>query len=114
MKSIITLCSLLFFVLISAQSYAQSEQKEIRKEVKLTEENGVKTLIIITTENGKTNTQTFIGPDADAKLAQMEQELPKESGEKSTVKVYPDGRKEIRIEKAVIKKKEDDKKEDDK
>ena len=89
---------------------AQTENKEIRKEVKLTEDNGVKTLIIITTENGKTHTQTFKGADADAEIARMQ--LPKKSGEKSTVKVYPDGRKEIRIEKAIIKEEKTKKEED--
>ena len=104
----IIICS---FLLIgcAANLAAQTEKKEIRKEVKLTEENGVKTLIIVTTENGKTHTQTFKGADADAEITRMQ--LPQKSGEKSTVKVYPDGRKEIRVEKAIIKE-EKTKKED--
>lgn len=53
----IIICSVLF-VGYAGSLVAQTENKEIRKEVKLMEENGVKTLIVITTENGKTHTQT--------------------------------------------------------
>ena len=81
---------------------AQTEKKqEIRKEVKVEEENGIKVMTIVTTENGKTKTETYKGAEAEAKLKEME---AKQSGTKRTVKVHPDGRKEMRVEKHVIKK----------
>jgi len=42
------------------------------KTVELTDENGVKTLRIKTTENGKTTEEVYIGEDADKKLKEME------------------------------------------
>lgn len=102
-----TLAILMFSIFFHTNAQAQTEkQQEIRKEIKVTQENGVTTLIILTTENGKTRTETYKGADADALLEEMEKGMPKESGTKSSVKVYPDGRKEIRVEQHVIEKKE--------
>ena len=60
-------------------------------------------MTIVTTENGKTKTETYKGAEAEAKLKEME---AKETGTKRTVKVHPDGKREMRVEKRVIKTKE--------
>lgn len=102
-----TLAILMLCFLFQSNVQAQTtEKQEIKKEIKVTQENGITTLIILTTENGKTRTETYKGADADALLEEMEKGMPKESGTKSSVKVYPDGRKEIRVEQHVIEKKE--------
>ena len=49
--------------------FAQSSE-EIRKEVRMEDENGVKTLHIITTINGVTTEEIFTGEAADARLAE--------------------------------------------
>lgn len=63
--------------------FAQTKE-EIRKEVRMEEENGVKTLHIITTVNGVTTEEVITGDAADARLAEemdgrgMEEEVRKE------------------------------------
>jgi hypothetical protein len=69
-------------------------------------------MIIITTENGKTITETYKGEEAESKLKEMQSSMPVKSGTKSSQKVYPDGRKEIRVEKYEIKKEEQEEKEE--
>jgi len=113
MKKIITVLSVFALAVAFNSSFAQSEKKqEIRKEVKVTEENGEMVMTIITTENGKTKTETYKGAEAKAKLEEMEKNMPKESGTKKVVKVHPDGKKEVRVEKHEIKKFEIEKEED--
>ena len=103
MRKFMTVLSVFALAAAFNSANAQTEKKqEIRKEVKVTEENGGKVMTIVTTENGKTKTETYKGSEAEAKLKEME---AKESGTKKTVKVHPDGKKEIRVEKHVIKKK---------
>ena len=112
MKKLFVLIPAFFFFVFNT-TYAQSnEKKEVRKEVKFTEENGEKVMIIITTENGKTTTETYKGEKADAKLKEMQLSMPEKSGTKSSQKVYPDGRKEIRVENYEIKKDEQEEKEE--
>lgn len=102
-----TIFSVFAITLAFNSANAQSEKKqEIRKEVKVTEENGEKVMTIITTENGKTKTEIYKGAEADAKLKELEASMPKESGTKKVVKVRPDGKKEMRVEKHVIRKEE--------
>lgn len=102
MKKIITVLSVFALAFTFNSANAQTEKKqEIRKEVKVNEVNGEKVMTITTTENGKTKTETYKGAEAEAKLKEME---AKESGTKRTMKVHPDGRKEVRVEKHVIKK----------
>ena len=105
MKRIVVVLSLFAVGFVFNTASAQSEvKKEIKKEINVTEKDGEKVLTIKTTENGKTKTETFVGEKAEAKLKEMK---AKESGTKKTVKVHPDGRKEIRVEKHVIKEKEE-------
>ncbi len=69
-------------ILLGTGCFAQSE--EIRKEVRMEEENGVKTLYITTTTKGVTTEEVFTGAAADAKLAEemdgrgMEETVSKE------------------------------------
>ena len=104
MKIIIVLITALLFFAFNTTFAQSNKKKDVRKEVKFTEENGEKIMIIITTENGKTITETYKGKEAEAKLMEMQSSMPEKSGTKSSQKVYPDGRKEIRVEKYVIKK----------
>ena len=110
MKKIAVTLSLFAFGFAFNQVNAQTEKKqEIRKEVKVTEENGEKVMTIVTTENGKTKTETYKGAEADKKLKEMEAEHSEE-GTKTTVKVDANGKPiEKRVEKRVIKKEVDHK-----
>ncbi len=53
------------------------DKKEIRKEVKMIEENGEKILTIVTTENGVSKEEIYKGEAADKKLAELEKEEAK-------------------------------------
>ncbi len=106
MKKIMTVLSVFALAAVFNSANAQTEKKqEIKKEVKVKKENGETIMTIVTTENGKTKTETYKGAEAEAKLKEMEAE---ESGTTKTVKVHPDGRKEMRVEKKVIKKSDDE------
>ncbi len=60
-------------VLISAVSCAQDKTvNEIKKEIRVENENGQKTVEITTTENGKVTKEVYTGEDADKKLAELE------------------------------------------
>ena len=60
---------LTFVILGSAfMSFGQTNTEEIL----LNEDNGVKTLTISTTVDGKTNTETFTAEKAEAKLVEIE------------------------------------------
>jgi len=78
-KLTIVACALI----ASVSTYAQTEKKEkkvdkverkeVRKEVKLEEENGVKTLTITTKTGGVVTNEVYTGADADKKLKEMEE-----------------------------------------
>lgn len=46
-------------------------KKEIRKEIRMEDNDGVKTLTIITDDNGVISEEVFVGAEADAKLAEL-------------------------------------------
>jgi len=76
----------------TAQS-GKTVKQELTKEVNVTDENGVKTVTIKTTEDGKTTTESFTGKEAEAKLKElesgeqvMETELVVEAGPDDVVK----------------------------
>lgn len=52
-----------------------------RKEVRMTEENGVKKLVVKTIEGQKVTEEVFEGEAADAKLKEIEAEMSKENKE---------------------------------
>lgn len=49
-------------------------KKEFIKEIRMNDENGIKTLKIQTIENGKKTMETYTGEKADAKMKQLEKE----------------------------------------
>jgi hypothetical protein len=97
----------LFAVAISTVVVAQEEGrtiekkelKTIKKEVKVEEKNGVKTLTISTDENGNKSEQIYVGEEADKKLAELNEGAVREEGEvKKEVKMEEiDGKKKLTI-----------------
>ena len=69
-----TILSVMAIVFLSLNSFGQSKptekqvKKEVKKEVRMEEENGVKTLTIVTTENGKTS---LLGPNPNEGAAKL-------------------------------------------
>lgn len=60
-----------FCLLIPALSMAQTQEKverSIQKKIEVTEENGVKTVKVETSENGNTTTEVYVGDAADEYL----------------------------------------------
>ena len=96
MKKITLICSLLTMMVTLSNCNAQSGKtvkQELTKEVNVTDENGVKTVTIKITEDGKTTTESFSGKEAEAKLKElesgeqvMETELVVEAGPDDVVK----------------------------
>lgn len=70
MKKILTLAAMMSFALSTSIAFGQA-QEELRKEVRLEDENGVKTLYITTTSNGTTVEEVYTGEQAEAKLAEL-------------------------------------------
>ena len=101
MKKITLTIAILALVAISNESFAQSH--EVRKEVNMEEENGVKTLTIKTTTNGNTSTEVYTGSEADAKIAELEKE---KSGTTKTMVIGDDGKQHMKVEKRVVIKEE--------
>lgn len=94
-----------FTALCFGQSIAQEKQvvkKEVRKEVKMEEENGVKTLTIRTSENGTEAVEVYKGEEADKKMAELEAQHGKanEVNEEVTVEEV-NGKQVVRVKKTV-------------
>jgi len=100
-----TLCLTVFaLVVITSQASAQTTtKKETRKEIKIEDEDGDKTLTIETTENGKTTKEVFIGADADKKIAELEKE---QSGTTKTMFIGEDGKQHLKVEQRIVIKEE--------
>lgn len=106
MNSIYTIFAILFLILTAQTTIGQEKKKEVRKEFRMEEQNGVKTLFVTTIENGVTTEEVFKGDEADAKLKefidqqpQMQKEIKKEidvrehGGEKTvTIRTTEDGK----------------------
>ncbi|MCB9359854.1 MAG: hypothetical protein H6587_10440 [Flavobacteriales bacterium] len=104
MKKITLSIAILALIAISNESFAQStKSRAISKNINIEETNGVKTLTIKTTTDGKTTTEVFTGAEADTKIAALEKE---KTGTTKTVVVNEDGNKQMKIEKRVIIKEE--------
>lgn len=89
---------LLFSLTLGSAAIAQEKRgeelkKEITKEVKMIEENGVKTLTIITTENGVVAEEVFTGAAADKKMAEIQKEEAKDSKKRDADKKIVHDRK---------------------
>lgn len=94
-----------FTVISIGQSLAQEKQvvkKEIRKEVKMEEEKGVKTLTIRTTENGTESVEVYKGEEAEKKLTELENQHGKgsEIKEERTIEEV-NGQRVVRVNKTV-------------
>jgi len=108
MKKMLTLAAMMTFALSASIAFGQA-QEDLRKEVRLEDENGVKTLYIATTENGTTTEEVFTGEQAEVKLAELmdgrdaqegvtkEVEVTEENGEK-TVTITTSTQGKIRTE----------------
>lgn len=106
MNSIYTIFTILFLVLTAPTAMSQEKNKEVRKEFRMEDQNGIKTLYVTTTENGVTREEVFKGDEADAKMKefidqqpQMQKEIKKEidvrehGGEKTvTIRTTEDGK----------------------
>ncbi len=86
-----TLLALGIFTNCQAQT-SKTTRKEISKEISVEDENGVKRVIIKSTEDGKTTVETFTGKEAEAKLKELEEleELEDSASEENTAAVVGD------------------------
>lgn len=77
----------------------RKEMNSVRKEVRMEETNGVKTLTITTDENGKKTEEVYTGEEADKKLAELQSAQGKEEDQiRKEVKVEEiDGKKKLTI-----------------
>ena len=102
MKQTYTYLATALLSLMAFGSQAQEVKelkKEVRKEVNLQEENGVKTLTITTTENGVVTEEVYKGEAAEAKMAEFE---TKEGEVREEVNVIENnGEKTVTITKTV-------------
>lgn len=98
MKTSLIIVALLSVVSVQAQ-VEEKKVKEVRKEVRVEDENGVKTVEIITTENGQETKEVYTGAEADQKLAELESQMvAEESNVKKEVKVEEiDGTKKLTV-----------------
>ena len=67
--------------IIEVEQDGEDVKKEIRKEVRMEEEDGVKTLTISTDDNGVVTEEVYVGEEADAKLAELMPQMEKVSEE---------------------------------
>jgi hypothetical protein len=96
----ITLCLTVFILIaVSSQANAQITTKELRKEVKVLNENGIKTLTIETTEDGKTNSEIYTGTEADKKITEIEKQ---KTGTTKTMVIGNDGKQHLKVEKKIV------------
>ena len=88
MKKSLLIALLLTTVSVTAQT-EDKKIKEIRKEVRVEDENGVRTVEIITVENGQETKEVYTGAEADQKLAELEsQAITEESKVKTWACTY--------------------------
>lgn len=74
-KYLIVACAMVASLSVNAQTEQKSEKKEIKKDIKIEENNGVKTMTITTVSDGKTTQEIYTGADVDLKLAEMEKDM---------------------------------------
>lgn len=97
--------SLLAITLVATFSISMAQTKqEVRKEVNLEDENGVKVLTITTTQNGNTTTEVYKGAEADEKIKEFAEE---KSGTTKTIVVGDDGKQHMKVETKVVIKEEE-------
>ena len=97
----ITLC-LTVFILIAVSSQVNAQKtvkKEIKKEVKVEDKNGIKTLTIETTEDGKTTSEVYTGDEADKKIEELKNQ---KTGTTKTMVIGDDGKQHLKVEKRIV------------
>lgn len=103
MKKTFILGLFAFAITLSASAQEEGrivkkEMKSVRKEVRMEENNGVKTLTISTDENGKKTEEVYTGEEADKKLAELQASQGKEEEIRKEVKMEEvDGKKKLTI-----------------
>lgn len=97
----ITLCLTVFILIaVSSQVNAQTAvKKEIKKEIKVEDKNGVQTLTIETTEDGKTTSEVYTGDEADKKIAEFKTQ---KTGTTKTMVIGDDGKQHLKVEKRIV------------
>ncbi|MFZ9028981.1 MAG: hypothetical protein ACO2Z9_08180 [Crocinitomicaceae bacterium] len=101
------------FAMITAVSFAQqkeTQKREIKKEVEMTEENGQKKLVIKTDDNGKVTEEVFVGEAADKKLEEIKGEHQNLTSDQETVEVKMEevnGEKKLTVTKSSGDKKKE-------
>jgi len=105
MKKITLFIATLTLIAVSTQVNAQTQtiKEEIKKEIKLEDVNGVKTLTIETITNGKKSTEVYKGEEAEKKVKELEKS---KAGVSKTIVIGKDGKQKMKIEKRVIIKEE--------
>lgn len=82
------LLGLLIVCLLAITTYAQEgTKKEVRKEVRMEENNGEKVLTIITEENGTVTEEVFTGDEAETMLDEMMDGNGPDEGVKKEIEV---------------------------
>lgn len=92
-----------FLIAACANETKAQTSKEVRKEVNLEDNNGMKVLTITTTENGNTTTEVYKGAEADAKIQEFSEE---KSGTTKTIVIGDDGKQHMKVETKVVIKEE--------
>jgi autotransporter adhesin len=109
MKKLLMIIAVSGLFAVNSDLNAQTtKSKEVRKEVNVEEENGVKILTVKTTTDGNTQTEVYKGAEAEAKLAEF---AGAKTGTTKTMVIGEDGKKHLKVEKkVVIREEKEDKK----
>ena len=102
-KATLTIVVFSLFLIGNNVSAQTATAKEVKKEINVKEVNGEKVLTINTTEGTNTKTEVYKGTEAEAKLAELDNE---KSGTTKTMFIGKDGKKHLKVEKRVIVKEE--------
>ena len=76
MKTIYIILSVLLLTLVTTSVYGQEKKKEVRKEFRMEDNDGAKTLYVTTVEDGKVTEEVFKGDEAEAKLKELMVQQP--------------------------------------
>lgn len=101
----LTLCIAAIGLMAFTHQAAAQTAKQVKKEVSVEDENGVKVLTITTTTDGQTQTEVYKGADADAKMKEFADE---KSGTTKTMVIGEDGQQHLKVEKKVVVKEEEE------
>ena len=83
MKTVTMIIAGLFITTLSMNSFGQKKGKEIKKEIRMEDDNGKRVLTIITTEDGKVMEEVFEGRAADEKMKELQSDKSMEFKEES-------------------------------